>query len=429
MTSCANQINACICNSMQPRVQNKEFVMKNWMRTYVLVMGLLMGSLVPVCAQAQVSKSTITPEQQQELWQQPDFVKAYLMVADPGNAAIYRVFGHSCIHLECPAYGLDYTFHLTSEDVEDKLWRFMKGQLLAGIQAIPTQEYINGEPRALREYEINLPIDAKRKLWEILDNHVMKDTMLVHDYFHRGCTVVLLGIMEELINQCDTLSLEYGPWPEHLKNQTVRDIIDGYMKSSSWTRFFVHSISGGREADGYCPIKYKVMVPVDLVRIWQNAKVNGRPLLSQEYMVVTTTEPWEDTWFTPLLLSLIILGLAIISWFMKGAYIDWFILGIQFLFGCGITYLLVFSQLPLTGWSWLIIPFNPLALIFWKWRKKWSIYYAGVLVLWVVGILVWPHVLVDNAHLVLTAAWIIVLAKNALPLQRRNNTNFKVKKI
>ncbi len=48
MTSCANRINACICNSMQPRVQNKEFVMKtfNLVKSLTRVINNYKGLLI-----------------------------------------------------------------------------------------------------------------------------------------------------------------------------------------------------------------------------------------------------------------------------------------------------------------------------------------------------------------------------------------------
>jgi hypothetical protein len=78
------------------------------------------------------------------------------------------------------------------------------------------------------------------------------------------------------------------------------------------------------------------------------------------------------------------------------------------------TYLICFSDLCCTDWNWLIIPFNPLPLIFWHWRKHWALPYAGILAVWCVAmasITLWGHVLVDWSHIVFVIVWILLLFK------------------
>ena len=82
--------------------------------------------------------------------------------------------------------------------------------------------------------------------------------------------------------------------------------------------------------------------------------------------------------------------------------------------GCGMTYLICFSDLCCTSWNWLIIPFNPLPLVFWHWRKYWTLPYAGVLAVWclvMAAMTIWGHVLVDWSHIVMVIAWIMIVIK------------------
>jgi len=72
-----------------------------------------------------------------------------------------------------------------------------------------------------------------------------------------------------------------------------------------------------------------------------------------------------------------------------------------------------FSNLTAMGWNWLIVPFNLLPLVFWKWRKTWALWFAGLLVLWEVGMIFYPHRLTDPAYLVLVAAYIIFYISTA----------------
>ena len=74
-----------------------------------------------------------------------------------------------------------------------------------------------------------------------------------------------------------------------------------------------------------------------------------------------------------------------------------------------------FSNLTAMGWNWLIVPFNLLPLVLWKWRAKCALWFAGVLVLWEIGMMVHPHRLTDPAYLVLVAAYIIMYARIGWP--------------
>ena len=384
----------------------------------ILAMGLLMSSLMPVCAQEQVAKDTITPEQQQELWKQPDFVKAYLVVAEPGGA-LYSIFGHACLHLICEAYNLDYFFTYESEDASKKVWQFIKGDLKMGMAALTPEEYLSdykAEGRGVVEYELNLPIDIKRELWRVLDNHVMEGMFLPYDFEARGCAYACTIMLDEALGKT---KIEFGSWDEKF-NQTRRELAYNFAKDNfPWNLMFI-MVMVGSEIDKKLPAAEKLIIPTDLAEIWQKAKVNGEPLLSTEAIELapSVTHP-SKTVVTPNMIALALLLLVIVGWLIKRPYIDWLILGIVTLIGLLMTYLVVLSTLPCTSWNWLIIPFNILPVLAWKWRRYWALPYAGLLVLWMIVMIVSPHRLVDSSMLILSAAWVVVLVKNSGRFQAR----------
>ncbi len=376
-------------------------------------MGLLTGSLMPVCAQAQAAKDTITPEQQQELWKQPDFVKAYLAVAEPGGA-LYSIFGHACLHLVCEAYNLDYYFTYESENAAKKIWLFIQGKLKMGMMALTPDEYLSdyrAEGRGVKEYELNLPIDIKRELWRVLDEHVMEGIYLPYDFEARGCAYACTQVLKEAM---DTVQIEYAGWQEKY-NRTRREIGNDYAKELyPWNMMFL-MMTVGTDVDKEMPCEEKLILPVDLAEAWQSAKVNGEQLLSSEaHMLLESEHSHRAPWCKPWMVAVLLLVLAVVNLWWGCRYIDWLILGLVTLIGVLMTYLVIFSELPCTGWYWLIIPFNILPAIAWKWRKYWALPYAGLLVVWMIGMIVPAHRLVDPALLILTAAWGIVLLKNAL---------------
>ena len=125
----------------------------------------------------------------------------------------------------------------------------------------------------------------------------------------------------------------------------------------------------------------------------------------------------------PVLVGLILLLLTIGSfatlwcscknWLLAGRVVDYLVLSLITLIGLVVTYTVVFSSLPCTSWNWLIVPFNILPAICWKWRQYWALPYAVICAIWLLVMICYPHRLIDPAYIPLTLAWIIVLLKQS----------------
>ena len=341
-----------------------------------------------------------------------DFVIASLLVADPGTV-MYTVLGHACVRLQCPSFGMDYCFSYESESVRNRVLDFLSDKLMMGLFAIPVEEYCDfyrNDGRGVYEYTLNLPIEVKRELWRILDEHVAQGHRLPYDYYHRGCATTALEFVKEALGEIvivyDRSLYEYAP--------TARELCVKYSQDAKWVQFFA-LILVGSEADEPLVGDKQLIIPIDLVHALQKAKVNGEYLLESDPMVLVEGEPQvNDGWFTPLVLAIILLVLSIINLWVKYPYFDWLMLAAQTIVGCGMTYLIVFSDLCCTDWNWLIIPFNPLPAICWKWRRYWAFPYVGVLIVWCVAmtaISIWGHKLVSWSHILMVLAFSSVLFK------------------
>lgn len=360
---------------------------------YLKVVACLLLAVMaaPCCAQEEVKDE--------------NFVVTSLLIAQPGGALYSRV-GHAALRMQCAEHQLDYVFSYESEDASHRVLSFLAGNLKMGMFAIPTDEYLSlyeQEGRGVKEYVINLPIEAKRNLWRVLDNHVMDGFNLPYDYLVRGCAhSVLMELKDGLV----FTPIEYGPWPEKFQ-LTRRELGELQMKDSPWTCFFLNLICNGA-IDKQCVEEEKVIMPADLVDVLQHATVNGQPLMDAEPKVLLQDgEGLHHPWFTPLLLALFLLALALFAVWRKWSFMDYVLLAVQSILGIVSVYLVVFSDLVCTEWSWLLIPFNPLPLIFWKWRKHWSLPYAILIALWVIVMLAWPHTLTDPTYLVLALALVV----------------------
>ncbi len=341
-----------------------------------------------------------------------DFVIASLLVADPGTV-MYSVLGHACIRLQCPAFDMDYCFSYESEGVQNRVLDFLAGKLMMGLFAIPVEDYCaqyREDGRGVYEYMLNLPIEVKRELWRILDEHLAEGIRLPYDYYHRGCATTALEFVKEALGETvivyDRSLYKYSP--------TARELCIKHSQGALWVQFFALLIVGN-EADEPLVGDRQLIIPTDLVHAWLQAKVNGKQLLASEPNILVEGEPKvADGWFTPMVLAILLLILSTANLLWKRPYFDWLMLAAQTLVGCFMTYLICFSDLCCTDWNWLIIPFNPLPLIFWYCRKYWALPYAGVLVIWCIAMAattIWGHVLVDWSHILMVVAWIIIVIK------------------
>lgn len=371
------------------------------------IVFLLLCLLMPMAANAQAEQE-IDSLRQQELWQQPDFVRAYYVVAEPGGA-LYSVFGHACLHMVCPAYGLDYFFSYESEDAVSRLLKFFSGRLQMGMRGMTAEEYLKGfaeEGRGVKEYELNLPIDKKRELWRVLDEKAAEGMALPYDFEARGCAYSCVAMLNEALGET---KIEYGEWSPRF-NRTRREIANDFAHPQFPWNFMVITSIVGAEYDRVDTIIEKLLVPTEVAEVLQYAKVDGEYMLSREaHELLPSVATISAPWITPMMVALLLLALAILAWFVKVPYIDWLILGIATCIGAIETYLVVFSTLPCTSWHWLIIPFNILPAICWKWRRYWALPYAVLIGVWAVCMLASPHQLVDNAMLVTALAFAMIL--------------------
>lgn len=340
----------------------------------------------------------------------PDFVKVSLVVCDP-DEVLYSTLGHAALHLQCPTFDLDYVFSYESENVRDKIWTFLKGNLKMGMFALPTDEFLETyreRGRGVREYTLNMSPEQKQKLWQVMDRHVEEGANIPYDYFHRGCAKSIVHVMHEAVGKN---TIHYAPWSEKYTKQTQREIVRNFIEGAPWEEFFMYFLIGS-EGDKPCPCEQKLIVPTDLVEVWQTATLTGKePLLdSTPHVLLEATRHNEGTWCTPLLVSILLFLLAFTGW----KAVDYGLLAVYSLIGIMMTYLICFSGLPCTNWNWLIIPFNILPLLVWPWRRYWAIVYAVILFIWCAvmsGELLFGHVLVDWAHILLVLSLMVVLLK------------------
>lgn len=365
------------------------------MRTFLLFVLFISTCL---CAFAQSEEDALANPDE-------DFVIASVLVASSGEE-IYSSVGHACLRLQCPTHGLDFVFSEESEDTRNKVLQFFAGNLKMGVRAVPTQKYVDEyaeEGRGVQEYMLNLPIKVKQRLWQQMDGRLEYDD-IPYDFLNHGCAQSVLSWLEDAI---DTDSLVYAEWPEYY-DMTRREMVSKNVVSP-WAHVFFTIFIAGDSNNPDVSKSAKVVLPEDLVDVLCKAKAYGKPLLNgTPNTLLSQTKEIRYTWFTPDMLAIILLLIAIANVFVRKALLRIPVLVIGSAIGCFVLYLLCFSDLTCTEWNWLIVPFFPLPLFAWKWRKHWALPMTAICIAWSVAMLASPHQLVDMALIILAVATTVI---------------------
>ena len=391
---------------------------------FIAFQGAILAFLLfPACLGAEIAQSHLGGDGIDRT--DPNFVKASLLIMSPGDE-LYSCAGHSCIRLECPKFNLDYCCSYESESVKDKIFTFFMGKLKMGMFAVPTAEWLKmykDVGRGITQYRLNLPPDAKQRLWRLMDEKVAEGPNLPYDYLERGCAQSDLAVLRKAAASQGSSGLvipsEWAPVREGRplnRPFTRRECVDTFTSAPNpWNCFFLHAICGA-ELDREVSISESIVVPSDLLSLLRASRIDGKPIIDGEGVELLPVNqggarPCATAIFTPLVVACVIAALVTTNWFVKVKWLDRLFLAFQSLAGAFFTYLVVFSNLTATDWNWLIVPFNLLPLVFWKWRQKWALWFAGMLVLWEIGMIAYPHRLTDPAHLVLVFAYIVMYAR------------------
>lgn len=345
-----------------------------------------------------------------------DFVSVSLMVADPTDWRddVLGVQGHAFLRLQCPVFDLDYCFSYESESVNTQLSKYAKGQLKMGMFAIPTDEYLEDYRnwnRAVHEYRLNLPPEVETRLWEIMDNKLSKGLSMKLDLSRRGCAISAVHFIKAALQDIPIV------YPQGTRYETLsrREILYQDLEAHPWLRL-ISGIMVPNAYDKDCPIDEKLIVPADLAEIWMQSTVNGTVFAEYVGDIVQSSyvEENEPPFITPQKLAWAILLITILLIALGLKWWSWVLLGIQFLLGILLLYAALFTQ-QFVGAAWfMMVLFNPLPLLLWKWRKYWQLPYAVVLLIEAVVLICWPHMLVEPSYLILILSYIVLFASEPI---------------
>ena len=264
--------------------------------------------------------------------------------------------------------------------------------------------------RSVHEYRLNMPPEAEQRLWEIMDNHTTNRISLRHDLNKYGCAITVVRYVKKAL---DKEPIVYASDPE-MEHMTRREIGYRALENMPWLRLS-NMIFTDNKADNELPIDEKLIIPADLAEVWQQATFNGQPFATYMGDIVEGA-PMDNTkpWFTPIFAAILVLLITIVFAFTRYPYWDWMMLIGQMVYSIHLLFLWIIMPHFSESAYMLMVLFNPLPLLLWRWHRYWALPYAILLATGIIVLACWPHMLVDPAFLVLGTAYVILYTKDSV---------------
>lgn len=350
-----------------------------------------------------------------------NFVTASLLISEPLHA-LYSVFGHATLRMECPVHHLDYVFTFESDPNISTFMTGIAGKAKAKYVAVPSETFIADSKkmgRGVKQYKLNLTPHEKQELWRILDNEMMAGNYRNFNLLTDNClTSSILNVQRSLIGE----HLEWGPM-RYPQTHSDGHVLRYAVQHSPWAEFLFITFIGSAY-DHWSMMESRIM-PATVASMLCEAKIINDSTGVSRFVItdsgttlVESSGKDKATPITPnivfeclLLLTLLItLSEWILHWHRVAKFYDILLITAQSLVSLLMLYVTFFSELFVTVWNWYLVVFLPLPLLFWQIRNKkiasrcW-LCYSIVLVLFIlstpfIGILDLPHQLITGSLLI-----------------------------
>lgn len=355
-----------------------------------------------------------------------NFVTASLIVASPGKP-IYSVFGHCAIRMQCPAHHLDLVYSLSTNPDASGFFSFFSGKDQAAMQSVPIEEYLadfKRDGRRVTQYELNLTHHEKQRLWQLLDEAMMRGPVYEFNMLNTNCVQMSMVMIENaLINE----QFDAGQLPEKLMWDNGR-LARYHARNTPWGEFIYITFIGTYD-DGNEQLERKLS-PETIVELMEGATFVSRdgyrrPVFTGDsQQLLPLVQQDKPSWFSPALAFSLLLGIVLIitlfewtcCWHLPARVTDVVLFVCQTLVGLFLAYTSFVSGLLGIHWNWYLIPFCPLAIVLWlvfRKHKAISTIYLLFTIILIIFLLLTPFSSqLDLPHQLITATFAVRTASN-----------------
>lgn len=210
------------------------------MRWIVFLAGLL------ILTSARAQYITLSPE-----------ATVSLITPEPGQEAIFTIYGHSAIRINDPANNLDTVFDYGIFDFRDPNFslNFAKGYLryMVGGRNFSrfTVEYKRSD-RTIHEQILNLTQEEKQRTFEFLANNALPENRYYfYDYFYDNCATKIRDVFQNILGDKLVFDESYVV-PKH----SFRDMVDSLSVYQPWGDFGIDICLGLPMDKKMSPLEY-----------------------------------------------------------------------------------------------------------------------------------------------------------------------------
>lgn len=304
---------------------------------------------------------------------------------------LYTVFGHTAIRIKDDVNNLDVVYNYGAFDfrTENFYGKFVKGDLQYFIVANSYDDFIyeyQMDKREVIEQFLNFSKDKKQELFEKLNTSLSSDERsYTYKFIDRNCTTMVVEKINEtvgkkLISKVDDTSISY------------RKVLYPYFEDHFWYKLGINIIFGAKtDRDAT-----QLFLPIELLHSLNKAKVNGKPLVYKETVVVKDGQEKQSFSFLNSIYFVTTLLLLIIVINNRTLFLSYlFILGLLGLFFSLVGFYSFHKELL---WNYNVLLFNPIYLVLpfisnKNWFKKLSFVCGSLLFIYLIFMLNKPHLI------------------------------------
>jgi hypothetical protein len=238
-----------------------------------------------------------------------------LLTCAPG-AELYATFGHTALRVQNATAGTDLVFNYgTFEFGPDFYIKFIRGKLLYFLSVEDFNDFVylyQLDSRSIQEQVLQLSCEEKEKLFSALQVNAQEENKYYrYDFLFDNCTTRAGDIVA---NNTNSPVLFKNILPAHVP--TFRDLIHSYLDAGHqyWSKLGIDILLGVR-VDRKVSNREAMFLPEYLLKGFDNAVINNKPLVSTPKTILEMDSPLGDkSFFTPaIVFSLLLLAILSIS--------------------------------------------------------------------------------------------------------------------
>ena len=253
-------------------------------------------------------------------------LKISLLTCSPGEE-LYSTFGHTALRVRDSLAGTDHVYNYGTFDFAPDFYsKFIRGKLLYYLSVENFDEFnynYRVESRSIQEQVLQVSCAEKQNLLTALNTNAREENRYYrYDFLFDNCTT-RAGV---IVEKNTTSPVVYrNILPEDVP--TFRHLIHSYLDKGKqfWSKLGIDILLGVK-LDRKVSNKQAMFLPDYLLKGFDSASVNGRPLVSRPQVILSMPSSLGDkSIFTPFVVFGALLLMVILVFFSKA---KWAVIGL-----------------------------------------------------------------------------------------------------